>query len=70
MYPSLEQLRDELAKEGIFMVTSVQKQHLGSLVQISIHDEWMLDILEAIRLDKSPRTSRYDQLVEKLLGFL
>lgn len=70
IYPSLEQLRDELAREGIFLVTSVQKQQVGSLVQISIHDEWVLDILESIRFGQHASVSRYEQLTDKLLSFL
>lgn len=69
-YPLFQQMREVLAEAWIFMVHSVQNQQVGSLVQLTIHDAWLLDILEGIRFDTQATSSRYEQLNEKLLTFL
>ncbi len=70
LVPALEAMWDALAMHGIFIVRSVQTQQVGTLLQLTIHDAYLLDILEGIRLWKTATDQRYKELTEMIMSLL
>lgn len=70
VYPLLQKLIEDLAREGVFMVCSEQQQKVGSLLQITLYDEQLLDILSKIWLGTTPAQSRYTHLSQELADMI
>jgi hypothetical protein len=66
----LETIWDALAVQGIFIVRSLQTQQVGTLLQLTIHDAYLLDILEGIRLWKTASDQRYNELMDAIMSLL
>jgi hypothetical protein len=66
IYPILETFWDNLANEGIFLVRSFQQQRLWTLVQLTIYDDRLLDILESIWSGEKHSRWRYEQILAKV----
>jgi hypothetical protein len=70
LIPALEAIRDALAIQGMFIVRSIQTQQVGTLLQLTIHDAYLLDILEGIRLWKTAPDQRYKELTNAITTLL